>query len=94
MLLQPSNSGAGVYFNLTTNKVYKINVSGVTGDVSLRYRDGGGAGTVLGAFDTDLYFNTSGLSSPNIYIRSLSATTATVTSVSVKLVNGNTGTLS
>ena len=80
-----SSSGAGVYFSLTTNKVYKINVSGVTGDISLRYRAvQSGAGTVLGAFDTDLYFNTSGLSSPNIYIRSNSATTATVTNVSVK----------
>ena len=79
-----SGSGRGVYFSLTTNKLYKINVSGVTGDISLRYRDGGGAGTVLGAFDTDLYFDTSGLTSPNIYLRALSATTATVTSVSVK----------
>ena len=84
-----SGSGQGVFYNLTTNKVYQINISGVTGDISIRYRDGGGAGTVLGAFDTDLYFNTSGLSSPNIYIRSLSATTATVTSVSIKEVQGN-----
>jgi len=79
-----SGSGGGVSFNLTTNKLYKINVSGVTGDIGLRYRDGGGGGTVLGAFDTDLYFDTSGLTSPNLYLRSLSATTATVTSVSVK----------
>jgi len=79
-----SGVGEGVFFSLTTNKLYKINVSGVTGDISLRYRDGGGGGTVLGAFDTDLYFDTSGLTSPNIYLRSLSATTATVTSVSFK----------
>jgi hypothetical protein len=84
-------SGGGVYFDLTTNKIYKINVSGVTGDVSLRSRDGGGAGTVLGAFDTDLYFDTNGLGSPNIYIRSNSATTATVTSVSVQEVGQGWG---
>ena len=82
-------SGQGVFYSLTTNKVYQVNVSGITGDISIRYRDGGGAGTVLGAFDTNLYFDTSGLSSPNIYIRALSATNATVTDVSIKEVDPN-----
>jgi len=77
-------SGTGVYYNLSSNNNYKINVSGVVGDVELRWRDGGGGGILLGDFDTDLYFNTLGLSNPNIYLRSNTATVATVTSVSFK----------
>lgn len=79
-----SGSGRGVYYQLTTNNLYKINVTGVSGDISLRYRDGGGAGTILGDFDTDLYFDTTGFSSPNIYLRANSATTATVLSVNIQ----------
>ena len=79
-----SGSGQGVYYNLLSNNSYKINVSGVVGDIELRWRDGSGGGTLLGSFDTDLYFNTSGLTSPQIYLRANNATVATVTSVSFK----------
>ena len=79
-----SGSGKGVYYTLLPNKTYRINVSGVEGDVSLRYRDGGGAGTVLGNFDTNLYFSTHGFTSPNIYLRASSSTTCSVDNISVK----------
>ena len=79
-----SGGGQGVYYNLLSNNSYKINVSGVVGDIELRWRDGSGGGTLLGSFDTELYFNTDGLTSPQIYLRASSATVATVTSVSFK----------
>ena len=35
---QASGSGIGVYFSLTINKIYKVKVSNVSGDISIRYR--------------------------------------------------------
>ncbi len=77
-------SGRGMYFMLPENKTVKINVSGVTGSVELRYRTiTGGAGTVLGDFDTDLYLTTTNATT-NIYLRATGAGTVSVTDVSVK----------
>jgi len=77
-------SGRGMYFMLPENKTLKINVSGVTGSVQLRYRTTtGGAGTVLGDFDTDLYLTTTNATT-NIYLRATGAGTVSVTDVSVK----------
>ena len=79
-----SGAGAGVYFILPENKTLKINVSGVTGSVELRYRTTtGGAGTVLGDFDTDLYLTTTNATT-NIYLRATAGGTVSVTNVSVK----------
>ena len=79
-------SGRGMYFMLPENKTLKINVSGVTGSVQLRYRTTtGGAGTVLGDFDTDLYLTTTNATT-NIYLRATGAGTVSVTDVSVKQV--------
>ena len=77
-------SGRGMYFMLPENKTVKINVSGVTGSVELRYRTiTGGAGTVLGDFDTDLYLTTTNATT-NIYLRATGVGTVSVTDVSVK----------
>ena len=77
-------SGRGMYFMLPENKTLKINVSGVTGSVELRYRTTtGGAGTVLGDFDTDLYLTTTNATT-NIYLRATGAGTVSFTDVSVK----------
>jgi hypothetical protein len=82
-------SGRGMYFMLPENKTLKINVSGVTGSVQLRYRTTtGGAGTVLGDFDTDLYLTTTNATT-NIYLRATGAGTVSVTDVSVKEVTRN-----
>ena len=77
-------SGRGMYFMLPENKTLKINVSGVTGSVELRYRTTtGGAGTVLGDFDTDLYLTTTNATT-NIYLRATAGGTVSVTDISVK----------
>jgi len=87
---QASGSGIGVYFSLTINKIYKIKVSNVSGDISIRYRtSNGGAGTVAGNFDEFIYVNTYNSTTPNIYLRASSETTATVGNVSVKEVGQN-----
>jgi len=87
---QASGSGIGVYFSLTINKIYKVKVSNVSGDISIRYRtSNGGAGTVAGNFDEFIYVNTYNSTAPNIYLRASSETTATVGNVSVKEVGQN-----
>jgi len=88
-----SGSGRGVYFLLPENKTSKINVSGLTGSAEIRYRTTtGGAGTVLGASDTDLYVTTTNATS-NIYLRATAAGTVSVTDVSIKELQGNPATM-
>ena len=80
---EATGSGIGLYFQLSANKIYKVKVSNVVGDISLRYRDGSGAGTIAGNFDEFVYINTYNSTSPNIYLRSNSITSVSVGDVSV-----------
>ncbi len=82
---QTSGSGIGIYFSLEADKKYKIKVSNVSGDISIRYRtSNGGAGTVAGNFDEFIIINTFGSTTPNIYLRANSETTVTVGDVTIK----------
>jgi len=82
---QTSGSGIGVYFSLEADKKYKIKVSNVSGDISIRYRtSNGGAGTVAGNFDEFIIINTVNSTTPNIYLRANSETTVTVGDVTIK----------
>ncbi len=82
---QVSGSGIGVYFSLEADKKYKIKVSNVSGDISIRYRtSNGGAGTVAGNFDEFIIINTFNSTTPNIYLRANSETTVTVGDVTIK----------
>ena len=82
---QTSGSGIGIYFSLEADKKYKIKVSNVSGDISIRYRtSNGGAGTVAGNFDEFIIINTFGSTTPNIYLRANSETTVTVGDITIK----------
>ena len=78
-----TGSGTGVKYDLVSGRSYKIYATSLTGDINIRFREVfSGVGTVIGNSDELINLDATG-TDPHIYLRANSATTTTVSDVSI-----------